>query len=256
MTRRVALLVGERHRRRLTCRASSAMIIWISGKARPIPSASTSGMPSCAATTNGVVELRPPASIEVVCVGSAPHVVPERLEGTDHLGRRAASSRPSPSARPSSRTARRTRRPTPRRRRPAAPGRSGQRLLREQLADVRVAAAAGAEDRRADGDVLELRLTYEPQCRTLSRSRSPTALTRIRVAFPGRYASGTSSTSTISTVSRLGAGCDGLLDGLRLRLLERRIAGRALEREDAVDLAADLRDRGADRVRDREVLAA
>ena len=49
-----------------------AMIIWISGNARPIPSASTSGMPSCAATTNGVVELSPPASIDVVCVGSRP----------------------------------------------------------------------------------------------------------------------------------------------------------------------------------------
>ena len=46
--------------------------IWISGNARPIPSASTSGMPIVAATLNGVVELRPPASIETVCVIGLP----------------------------------------------------------------------------------------------------------------------------------------------------------------------------------------
>src|SRR5216683_4736084 len=40
--------------------------IWISGKARPIPSASTIGMQRRAATVNGVVELSPPASTEVV----------------------------------------------------------------------------------------------------------------------------------------------------------------------------------------------
>ena len=40
--------------------------IWISGKARPIPSASTSGIPRRAATVNGVVELSPPASADVV----------------------------------------------------------------------------------------------------------------------------------------------------------------------------------------------
>ena len=42
--------------------------IWISGNARPMPSASTSGIFICAATLNGVVEFKPPASIETVCV--------------------------------------------------------------------------------------------------------------------------------------------------------------------------------------------
>ena len=40
--------------------------IWISGKARPMPSASTRGIFIWAATLNGVVEFSPPASIETV----------------------------------------------------------------------------------------------------------------------------------------------------------------------------------------------
>ena len=42
-------------------------------------------MPKCAATTNGVVELSPPASIEIVWVIGLRDEVPERLEGADHL---------------------------------------------------------------------------------------------------------------------------------------------------------------------------
>ena len=41
-----------------------------SGKARPIPSQSTKGMPSFAATTIGIIELTPPASI-----GKVPAIV-------------------------------------------------------------------------------------------------------------------------------------------------------------------------------------
>ena len=51
---------------------SVGVTIWISGKARPMPSASTSGIFICAATPKGVVELSPPASIETVCVIGRP----------------------------------------------------------------------------------------------------------------------------------------------------------------------------------------
>src|SRR5207342_461251 len=52
----------------------------------------------------------------------------------------------------------------------------------------------------------------------------------------------------------LGSGRNRFLDGLRLGLLDRRSAGRVLERDHLVDLAADLRDGGTDRVRDGKAL--
>ena len=74
------------------------------------------------------------------------------------------------------------------------------------------------------------------------------------MALPGRYGSGTSSTSTIRTDGGGRAGRDRLVDRLGLRLVERGVARQLVEREDPVDLAADLRDRRADRVRDGEVV--
>ncbi len=46
--------------------------IWSSGKARPMPSASTTGLPVWAATTRGMVELIPPHSMGMVAVASRP----------------------------------------------------------------------------------------------------------------------------------------------------------------------------------------
>ena len=53
-----------------------------SGKARPIRSASTTGRPSCAASVNGVTELRPPASAETVCVIGRPRYSSSALNAT------------------------------------------------------------------------------------------------------------------------------------------------------------------------------
>src|SRR5256885_9428208 len=52
----------------------------------------------------------------------------------------------------------------------------------------------------------------------------------------------------------VGACGDRALDCLCLRLLDRLRPRRPLERDDLVDLATDLRDRGADRARDGEML--
>src|SRR6476659_2690007 len=52
----------------------------------------------------------------------------------------------------------------------------------------------------------------------------------------------------------LGTGRDRFLDRLRLGLLDRSRPGRTFERDDLVDLAADLCDCGTDGVGDREVL--
>src|SRR5262245_50665458 len=46
--------------------------IWSSGNARPMPSASTTGSPSLAPTTRGMVELRPPHSIGIVAYARRP----------------------------------------------------------------------------------------------------------------------------------------------------------------------------------------
>ena len=51
---------------------SDGITICISGKARPIMSASTNGIPSSAATTKGVVEFNPPASTDIVAVALRP----------------------------------------------------------------------------------------------------------------------------------------------------------------------------------------
>ena len=51
-----------------------------SGNARPMPSASMSGMPRHAATTNGIVELMPPAWLHATWVsGDWRSVTPEFL---------------------------------------------------------------------------------------------------------------------------------------------------------------------------------
>jgi hypothetical protein len=52
--------------------ASVGSTICSSGNARPIPSPSTSGSPSCAAAITGTVEFTPPASMQARCVGVFP----------------------------------------------------------------------------------------------------------------------------------------------------------------------------------------
>src|SRR5690606_20774456 len=73
-------------------------------------------------------------------------------------------------------------------------------LLDEHPTDVRVAATAGAQYGGAAGEIGQVLDVDNEAHRGSSSCSSPTALTWIRVALPGRYASGTSSTSTTRTV--------------------------------------------------------
>ena len=121
-----------------------------------MPSPSISGRPLAAATTNGVVELTPPAS---------PHSTPSILRPSNRSSLRNAIIISSPcgsfsvitvgapimhTGTISASSAISLDVDQPR------PGRASDRLLRHQLADIGIAAAAGAEDRAADGDVVEI----------------------------------------------------------------------------------------------------
>src|SRR5690606_3182787 len=70
-----------------------------------------------------------------------------------------------------------------------------QRLLEEQAPDVRIAATASAEKRRAAREIVGIG-QLDAHAQTPSPASSPMALTRTRTAPPGRYCNGSSSTST------------------------------------------------------------
>src|SRR5690606_20310120 len=78
----------------------------------------------------------------------------------------------------------------------------GDRLAAKQRTEIRVAAAAGTEERRADGEMFDiLERDFGRHHRHSAKARSPMARQTMRVAPPGRYCRGTASTLTILILS-------------------------------------------------------
>src|SRR3546814_10299242 len=78
----------------------------------------------------------------------------------------------------------------------------GDRLAAQQRTEIRIAAAAGAEEGRADREMFNI---VERDCghhhRHSAKARSPMARQTMRVAPPGRYCSGTASILTTLMLS-------------------------------------------------------
>src|SRR3954451_4264229 len=216
-----------------------------------MPSASTTGIPSRAATVNGMVEFKPPASIGMVCVISRPRWVcsaakaasassplgsfstitvgaPLIADGTTNASS-GTSSTSTIATGPCSRVAARASSlptyglpppPVPRIAAPTArSSRSASVNCRNALPpDLEVPHRLHAHARAAAGQVRERHLVHvDDPDRVRARARRGRALRR-----------------------------------LALGLGEHLLAARLVEREDAVHLAADLADRRPDGVGDRE----
>ena len=121
-----------------------------------MPSASTTGIPSRAATVNGIVEFSPPASIGIVCVISRPRCscsASKACSASSPLGSFSTITVGAPIIADGTTSASSAHLVDVDDRHRAV---LADRRAREQLADVGVPAAAGAEDRGADGEVVEI----------------------------------------------------------------------------------------------------
>src|SRR4051794_15553812 len=217
-----------------------------------MPSASTTGIPSRAATVKGIVEFSPPASIGMVCVISRPRwscSAAKAASASSPLGSfstitvgapiiadgtTSASSGTSSTSTivtgPCSRIAARASSlptygfPPPPVPRIAAP-------------IARSSRSSSVNCRNALPSQLEVSDRLDADAGGAARQVAQRNL--VDVDDPHRI------------LARAGRG--GARRGFALGLLERLVAAELVKREDAVDLAADLPDRRADRVGDREV---
>src|SRR5712664_3831404 len=227
--------------------------IWISGNARPMPSASTNGILICAATLNGVVELRPPASIETVCVIGRPRYSPSSLNArmiSSPLGSFSTITVGAPIIADGTTS--------------ASSGTSSM-STRDTGPCSRIACWASSLPMYGLPPP-PVPSTAAPMARS-SRSCSVTCRNAfcLQLKFtdsldsdPGGAAGQVAQRHLLDVDDMNGfpvsAGGNSLVDRLLLRLFQGLVARFLLKREDAVHLAADLSDRGADRVGHREVL--
>ena len=158
--------------------------ICTSGKARPMPSPSTTGSPARAAVSIGSIEFEPPISAEMMAAHLTPAAssTPRKraqtfvalLDFLDADDRRAdAADRADECV------------VVERFERDHADGRAlAHQLAQAQHADVGIAAAARAEQRGAERERQQVAL--DDRGSPHAASRSPTTFTCTRVALPGR----------------------------------------------------------------------